>query len=106
VLADAQIAVSQPNPDYAPTGYFAVLENGSEGFKRVAEALTTKSELGPMFSSPLDWKLPPGVKFDIWDESYPDANTPVFYAARGNWAVWAKLQSGRPFLVATKTERG
>jgi hypothetical protein len=105
-LADARVAVSQPDPDYLPTGYFAILANGSEGFTRLAEALATKSATGPMFSSPLDWKLPPGVQLDSWDESYPDVNTPIFYAQRGNWTVWAKLQSGRTFLVATKTDRG
>ena len=42
-LADARVVVSQPDSDYLPTGYFAILDNGSEGFHRIAEALATKS---------------------------------------------------------------
>jgi hypothetical protein len=105
VLADTTVVPSQPDPDSKPTAYFAVVDSGQEGFTRLADALeASKPTAGPMFSSPLNWQLVPGVQFDAWDESYPDTTTLVFHVQRGKWEVWAKFQNGRTFLIATKTE--
>lgn len=102
IFAHATVTAWQPDPDHAPMKYFAVLENDPAGFTCLADALEAQPSLGPLFSSPLTWKLPPGLIVDSWDDSYPDTNTKVVHATRGKWTVWAKLQGTRTFLVATK----
>lgn len=101
----ASIALWQPDPDHEPLKYFAIFDTTTADFNQLASELASQPSSGPLFSSPLTWKLPQRMNFNSWDDTYPDLNTPVIHATRGKWEVWAKLQGSCTFLVITKGEQ-